>query len=54
MLNGLNVCLQAKQKQIKASIKLEKQEALKEPTQETHPLQRQKQAITEQIQVDTE
>lgn len=47
-----NVWLQAKQEQVKAKVRLQKQETLQKPTQEIHPLQRPKQAFSEQIQVD--
>lgn len=50
-LHGLNVWLQTNQEQIKATVKLEKQETLQKPTQETHPLQRPKPEISKQIQV---
>lgn len=47
----VNVWFQANPEQIKAPVKLQKQKALQKPPQETHRLQRPKQAISEQVQV---
>lgn len=43
--------LQENQEQITATVKLQKQEALQKPAQETHTLQRPRQTISKQIQV---